>query len=637
MNGTIQKKTRQKSAHLGMRAGGPCATGRCEPCQAGNRAALSRLLCAMQSVCLSAYPSTRFHFRMVLSCFFMLNFSGALLMRAACAMEGENKVYQVLYRKWRPQVFEDVVGQPQVTVTLRNELKAGRIAHAYLFTGSRGTGKTTCAKILAKAVNCLELQEGDPCGKCEICSGIDNGSVMDVVEIDAASNNGVDNIRDLREEANFTPASAKYRVYIIDEVHMLSVGAFNALLKTLEEPPAHVIFILATTEVHKLPSTILSRCQRFDFHRIAPEEIAARLEYICGQEGMRLEHEAALLIARLADGGLRDALSLLDQCMGLSGQITEEIVTQAAGLAGKEHLFALASAFSSQDCGRALKIINELHTSSKDMARLCEELISHFRSLMLFKTMKDPRELLPVAVSEYEQLEAQAHQFSLEAVLHHLDCLQECQEKMFRGGNRRVEMEMAAVRLCSPELDSSPAALVRRIQLLEAAVKTGGIPAVRQQAISEPEQPVPAALPTAGQPEERRAPVSEPGHSDELPSSHMTPLDCWPEILSALHETSPSLCSFLDNSVAYLNGKYVLIDAPNSMAFEVLRKSQNQIEKMRDAIARVTGKVYRLGPYKRQEEEQERGQPSDPMMELLEKAEEAGIKTTCYYHEDGRN
>ena len=227
-------------------------------------------------------------------------------------------MYKALYRKYRPQQFSDVVGQPQVTDTLKNELMAGRISHAYLFTGSRGTGKTTCAKILAKAVNCLDPQNGDPCGKCDVCRGLDDGSVLDVVELDAASNNGVDSIRALIEESNFTPTTAKYRVYIIDEVHMLSVSAFNALLKTLEEPPAHVIFILATTEVHKLLPTILSRCQRFDFRRIAPEDIAGRLEWVCTQENVTIDHDAAMLIAVTADGGMRDALSILDQCIGRS-------------------------------------------------------------------------------------------------------------------------------------------------------------------------------------------------------------------------------------------------------------------------------------------------------------------------------
>ena len=262
-----------RAKHLfGHVAGGSCAAGRCEPCQAGNRAALNSQHCAPQSAC-----PLHDQVNGSLCLFFWKGIAG---------WKGVVAVYQVLYRKWRPQVFSDVAGQPHVTDTLRRELQEGRLSHAYLFTGSRGTGKTTCAKILAKAVNCLHPVDGNPCNECEICKGIDSGSILDVIEIDAASNNGVDNIRDLREEANFTPVAAKYRVYIIDEVHMLSIGAFNALLKTLEEPPSYVLFILATTEVHKLPATILSRCQRFDFRRIPPEDIAARLEYVAGQEGM---------------------------------------------------------------------------------------------------------------------------------------------------------------------------------------------------------------------------------------------------------------------------------------------------------------------------------------------------------------
>ena len=263
-------------------------------------------------------------------------------------------MYKVLYRKYRPRVFADVVGQPQVTVTLKNELMRGRISHAYLFTGSRGTGKTTCAKILARAVNCLRPVDGDPCGECEICRGLEDGSLLDVMEIDAASNNGVENVRAIIEETSFTPARAKYRVYIIDEVHMLSPAAFNALLKTLEEPPAHVVFILATTEVHKLLPTILSRCQRFDFHRIDPELMAARLEQVSGLEGARLDQEAALLIARTADGALRDALSLLDQCLGRGTHITLETVYETAGLAARDYLGQLARAVAERDPAAAL-------------------------------------------------------------------------------------------------------------------------------------------------------------------------------------------------------------------------------------------------------------------------------------------
>ncbi|MCQ2463438.1 MAG: DNA polymerase III subunit gamma/tau, partial [Clostridia bacterium] len=267
-------------------------------------------------------------------------------------------MYQVLYRKWRPRVFSDVVGQPHVTKTLASEILNKRLSHAYLFTGSRGTGKTTCAKILSKAVNCLSPVDGNPCNECEICRGIDSGAILDVVEIDAASNNGVDNIRDIRDEVNFTPASCKYRVYIIDEVHMLSDGAFNALLKTLEEPPEHVIFILATTEVHKLPSTILSRCQRFDFRRIPSEDMAERMSYIASRENLTLEHDAAMLIARLADGALRDALSILDQCGTRSKNIDAQLVSDVAGLTGRVYLFELTNAVCKADSAAALDILD---------------------------------------------------------------------------------------------------------------------------------------------------------------------------------------------------------------------------------------------------------------------------------------
>ena len=411
-------------------------------------------------------------------------------------------MYQVLYRKWRPRVFADVVGQPQVTKTLQNELTAGRVAHAYLFTGCRGTGKTTCAKILAKAVNCLHPKDGDPCGECEICRGVQDGSIMDIVEIDAASNNGVDSIRMLREEANFTPAVAKYRVYIIDEVHMLSTGAFNALLKTLEEPPAHVIFILATTEVHKLPATILSRCQRFDFHRIPPEDIAARLVYIAGEEGASLENEAALLLARLADGAMRDALSLLDQCLGRSKEVTVEVVNEAAGLASREHLFQLADAIYHKDSAAALTVIDEMHRAGKDMARLCEELSSHLRYLMLMKTMRDAHSMVAVTETEYARLEKQALAIPLSVILHGMDTLQETLERMYRGVDRRTEMEMALLRLCCPELDDSRAALVRRIEVLEkrapvavSAVSAPVVPAVQTApAVQSAASPAPVSL-----------------------------------------------------------------------------------------------------------------------------------------------
>ena len=557
-------------------------------------------------------------------------------------------VYQVLYRKWRPKTFSDVVGQPQVTETLKNELTSGRVAHAYLFTGSRGTGKTTCAKILAKAVNCLDPQNGDPCGECEICRGIDDGSVMDIVEIDAASNNGVDSIRTLREEANFTPAAAKYRVYIIDEVHMLSVGAFNALLKTLEEPPAHVIFILATTEVHKLPATILSRCQRFDFHRIPPQEIAARLSYIAEREDASIDPQAALLIARLADGALRDALSILDQCFGRSKAVAEDVVVETAGLVGRGHLFELAGAVLHQDSAAALGTIDRLHSASKDMARLCEELSSHFRSLMLLKTMKDARPLLAVTDAEYAELEEQARAFSIETVLHAIDALQTALEKMFRGGDRRIEFELAMLRLCTPQLDISPEGLLRRIEALEqGAPPARTAPPANKRSSSPARTPDPSPVPPQAAPSPAPSAAEEPqaAAEDRLPEPESPPkrqappaaepeqmlgelaagaekLPEWPEILQILKGYSRTVAAAFSGSAAYLSGEYVLIDAPNDIAFQLLRRPE-QRDNMRRAIQQVTGKTYSLGPYRRPQ--QDSAEEPDPLARLAREAEQQGI------------
>jgi DNA polymerase-3 subunit gamma/tau len=542
-------------------------------------------------------------------------------------------VYQVLYRKWRPRVFADVVGQPQVTVTLKNELMAGRIAHAYLFTGSRGTGKTTCAKILAKAVNCLSPVDGDPCGVCDICKGVDSGSVMDIVEIDAASNNGVDNIRSLREEANFTPVAAKYRVYIIDEVHMLSTGAFNALLKTLEEPPAHVIFILATTEVHKLPATILSRCQRFDFRRIPPKDIAERLDYVAQQENAKIDPQAALLIARLADGALRDALSLLDQCVGHSKNITVDTVNETAGLVGREHLFELTKAIRERDSGAALEMIDRLHNSSKDMARLCEELSAHLRNLMLIKTMKDAHSMVVVSDAEYENIAKQALSIPLTAILHGLDTLQSALEKMYRGGDRRIEFEMAMIRLCSPELDSTTDALLRRLEELER----GGVraqPAKVEPRSREPDKkavensneistaaPATKIAETVTTPTRNVAQAISPEEVQDLHGSAER-LAEWPEILQILKSYSHVIASAFNGSTAYISGAYVLVDAPNEIAFRLLREPA-QRENMRRAIQQVTGETYKLGPYKNQSAQEE---TNDPLAELAGLAENEGIQ-----------
>ena len=359
-------------------------------------------------------------------------------------------MYRALYRKWRPQRFEDVVGQRAIVTALRNQITANRVGHAYLFTGVRGTGKTTCAKIFAKAVNCLHPVNGDPCGECEICKGIDNGSILDVVEMDAASNNGVDDIRDLRDETAYTPSACKYKVYIIDEVHMLSTAAFNALLKTLEEPPAHVIFILATTEIQKVPATILSRCQRYDFTRIGPEDIARRVEYIAGEEKLELSPDGAELIARLADGALRDALSILDTCAGVTAKIDADVVRRMAGVTDRSYLFRISDALEAQDGATALAQLAQLRQQSVDVKRLTEELIAHYRALML-AALPGGQSLLSGVSPEEEALYLEkGPQLGQREAIRAIRALGSALEHMTRGSDQRIELELALFGLSEP-------------------------------------------------------------------------------------------------------------------------------------------------------------------------------------------
>lgn len=390
-------------------------------------------------------------------------------------------MYQVLYRKWRPQSFADVYGQDQVTAALRNELRTGRLAHAYLFTGSRGTGKTTCAKILAKAVNCLQPREGDPCNECEVCRGIDAGSIMDVVEIDAASNNGVDNIRALRDEAIFSPASVKKRVYIVDEVHMLSIAAFNALLKILEEPPEHLMFILATTELRKVPATILSRCQRYSFRRLDVEVISKHLDYIASQEGFKLTHEASELLARLADGGMRDAISLLDQCSS-APVIDEATVLEATGLAGNRRVASILSAVAKHDSAAALDTFAELWRDGKDPASLLSDLCALMRDVLLLGLApKGGRSLLSGAY-DTKTLAAFSRAFTREELLRNMQRAQEAIVSLKDNPSPRTAVEICLVSLCDPGMGAGLPELIARISRLEA-----GAPPPRAPAMPEPE------------------------------------------------------------------------------------------------------------------------------------------------------
>ena len=554
-------------------------------------------------------------------------------------------MYQVLYRKWRPQTFLDVSGQEHITTTLRNELIEGRLNHAYLFTGSRGTGKTTCAKILAKAANCLNLQDGNPCGECEICRGIDDGSIFDIVEMDAASNRKIDDIRQIIDEVQFKPASCKYRVYIVDEVHMLTTEAFNALLKTLEEPPKHVIFILATTEVHKLPQTILSRCQRFDFHRIPPRAIADRLLFVAQQEEINLSDSSAMLIAGVADGALRDALSLLDRCIAINPDVTDDVVRTAAGLAGKEYLYELAVCVINKNTSKALEIIDRLYSESKDMSRLCDELVAHFRALMLIKSVSKPRDILVMSDSEFEEAQTQSDYLSVADIVYYMDVLSRAYQNMGHGTGDRTELEMAMVKLSSPELDATTEALTARITALEKAVKKGITvnytpteSKPQQPANEEPKQEIKAVAesapvvqeekPVAKVPVAKPAPKVEPTPVVKTNSkleeiyNNAKPYHQWVEIVNNFAAVSSSVAAAFAGSSAYESGNYLLIDINNEMAFELLKNPARK-EEIRRVIYETTGKAYSLGPYKKPQQQIEQ---EDPLANFKKVITESGIE-----------
>ncbi len=533
--------------------------------------------------------------------------------------------YRALYRKYRPVVFSDVVGQEHVTETLKNELANGKVSHAYLFTGSRGTGKTSCAKILARAVNCLDPQNGEPCCACKNCIAALGEELTDIVEIDAASNNGVDNIRELRDQVNFTPTAGKYRVYIIDEVHMLSTAAFNALLKTLEEPPAHVLFILATTEVHKLPATILSRCQRFDFRRIDPAKISARIFEIAENESFKVTEDAATLIASAADGGMRDALSILDLCASNSHEITEETVANVCAMAGNDYLFNLAGYILDRNTEKALLLLDELHNSSVDMLRLLNDLTHHYRNLMIIKSIPNGRRPIVCSAAQLRALENQASRYELSEILSVLTVLQDAAGRM-QNGDRRCEMEMTILRLCTPALGNDLKALERRIAVLESgnvpvsrpAVPTADTPPYFPPVQPEAEETVAEAIEEELPPVPDDVPDEEPPVSDTptRPNSpdDIRPLDNWNEVLRVLRQTGPLIAGVLNDSKAYIKGSFLLIDAPNSQFRDMVANSVYR-DQIRNAAKQVLGVSYKLGPYRAQRETA----AEDPLTVLAER------------------
>ncbi len=528
-------------------------------------------------------------------------------------------MYQALYRKWRPMSFADVLSQPQVTTTLQNQIKNNTTAHAYLFTGSRGTGKTTCARILAKAVNCEHPRpDGNPCLACDICRDAENAVLSDLIEIDAASNNSVEDIRDLRDATVYTPERCRFKVYIIDEVHMLSPSAFNALLKIMEEPPAYVKFILATTEIHKVPATIISRCQRYDFRRIRQEDLVKRLCEIAEKEGIALERDAAELMARLSDGGMRDAISLLDRCSAYGETITAQITAEAAGAAGRDYLLTILNALHEGDTPKVLETIAQLHDTSKDLQRLCEELILMLRDVMLLKATGNTA-LLHCMADEIPALQAIAADADMDTVMTQLNVMQTCRERMGRAVNRRVELEMSLIRLCSKQpivsanANAAPAAevqaLYERIAQLESRAAQPTLTAAEAE-VTKPHAP----------------PVAEPEPEVDfknLRNEDFRPVAQWGEILEECGRLNPAVLGTLAGSEAVSYANIMLIVAENPFFLTMFKDKQNA-KSLGDAIQNVLGKRFVI----RAKCSAAAAKPR-PVQEMLEKAKNSGISTTA--------
>jgi DNA polymerase-3 subunit gamma/tau len=429
-------------------------------------------------------------------------------------------MYQALYRKWRPKVFSDVIGQEHITETLKKQVAEGRTSHAYLFTGTRGTGKTTCAKILAKAVNCEHPVNGDPCCQCPSCLGLESGSFLDVLELDAASNNGVDQVRALRDEAIYAPANVKKRVYIVDEVHMLSTAAFNALLKILEEPPAHLMFILATTELHKVPATILSRCQRYSFKRILPKDIAQRLSYVAGQEHIDLTADGAELLSRLADGALRDGLSLLDQCAAAGGTVDSRAVLEVLGLAGNLQTAQLMRHILDRNAQSALLLLNELYAGGKDVGAVLGELSTLTRDLLLRKTAPEGGAALLSGGFDSATLDQLGKDVPSNRFLYLASTLQKAAADLYYSADRRTDAELCLLRLCDESLCGDLTALENRITRLEDAAARGAVISAAKAIGAAPVSQAPAkpaSKPVEPPPAEAPPPWDEPPLPEEPP------------------------------------------------------------------------------------------------------------------------
>ncbi len=504
-------------------------------------------------------------------------------------------VYQALYRKYRPQTFDDVVGQMAVTQTLKTQLQKNQLSHAYLFTGSRGTGKTSCAKILAKAVNCLNPQDGNPCNCCSACRSIDSGSCMDVLEIDAASNNGVDNVRDLRDDAVYSPSQVKMRVYIIDEVHMLSISAFNALLKIIEEPPEHLLFILATTELHKVPATILSRCQRFSFRRISQEDISARLQFVAYQENIDLEASAGRVLARMADGGMRDALSLLDQCASATaGELNAQRVYACLGIAGEHKAGEMLSMVSRKDAKGALSLFNRLYAEGKDLSALLDELACLCRDLLILKTAPDAGLTMLSGVADDAEAAALTREISAGELVRWMNLLQQTMSGFTRCASRRMDAELCLLNMCRHELSLDARAINARLTRLEEQLQNGDFAACA--APKKEKKTAPVVHDDLPAQDDMDAPKEEPA-APAIPQ----PVGFWTDLVAAMRqELKPPVSGFFVATPnapiqGALKGNEVILRCNSPFVVEMVNKPEllQMVERKASAILgrRVSAKT----------------------------------------------
>ena len=524
-------------------------------------------------------------------------------------------MYKALYRKYRPEKFDDVIGQEHITTTLKNQVQNGNFSHAYLFTGSRGTGKTTCAKILARSINCLSAVDGNPCGECKNCKAILSDSTPDVIEMDAASNRGVDCIRELRDRIAFAPSLAKYKVYIIDEVHMLTTEASNALLKTLEEPPAHAVFILATTEVHKILPTILSRCQRYDFRRIEPSDIASRLKFVAESENLALDDDAALLIANIADGGMRDALSILDLAAGASNRIDQKLVSRVCGKASIDYIFSLADSIFENDTAAALITIAKLHEESVDMANLAQEMSSFFRTLTLIRAGVDAKTASGSTEDTAGRYSEYAKKVSIERAMYCLKIFGEALNQM-NTANRRDAIEMAVIRLTTPNLDNSNDAILARLAELERKLASGTFDKVQTAPMEEHKNKVT----TAKAQENTQSAAQSTPQPETQENGDFKPLNEWYDIVNACQKKAPLLAGMLVGSTASISGSTIIVHTGASVAKRLLTKRDGiEYRGLLDSIQEVLGKVAYPQP-----EKEEETTSSDPLLSFAERLSKIG-------------